>query len=131
VSSNVTPSYAPPASDDRYGNTPTPPAATSAMPSANPATPTTTPYTPPAITPASRQSNAPASSAATVATSTVRIDAPAGQYRPGGTSTYSGVPTTSIEVASRPTTVGPATATTPLPSNVPIYPTGNTSVRTY
>jgi hypothetical protein len=76
--------------------------------------------------------NATAPIAGNVATAeTIRIDAPAGQYRPGGTSTYSGVPT-SVEVASRPASLPPATSTKPLPSNVPIYPTGNnTTGRAY
>jgi hypothetical protein len=127
----VTPNYTPPASDDRYGGAPTPSAATTATPATNPATPSTPPFVPPPITPIGPQSNAPANSAETVAAAIVRIDVPAGQYRPGGTSSYSGVPTTSIEVASRPTTVAPAPTATPLPSNVPIYPTGNTRVRTF
>jgi len=41
------------------------------------------------------------------------------------------MPANSVEVASRPTTVAPAPTATPLPSNAPIYPAGNTSGRTY
>ena len=131
VPQTVTPNYTPSASDDRYGGAPTPPAASTATPSTIPATPSTPPFAPPPITPIGPQSNATSNNAETVAAATVRIDAPAGQYRPGGTSSYSGVPTTSIEVASRPTTAAPAPAATPLPTSVPIYPTGNTRVRTF
>jgi hypothetical protein len=74
-------------------------------------------------------SNSLATTAPAVTASTVRIDAPAGQYRPGGTSTYPGAPAAPIEVASRPTPASPTQTAAPLPSNVPIYPAGN--VRTY
>jgi hypothetical protein len=115
----ATPSYAPSTGEDRYGiaSTPAPVAATPVSP----------PPVAPISTPASAQPSSLAGTTPTVTASTVRIDAPAGQYRPGGTSTYSGAPTTPVEVASRPTTVTAPAA--PLPSNVPIYPAGN--VRTY
>jgi hypothetical protein len=50
------------------------------------------------------------SSAAPPAAATVCISSPAGQYRPGGTTTYAGLPASGVEIASRPTT-GSASAT--------------------
>lgn len=131
----TTPGYS--YSDDRYG---TPSAATT--PSAvTPAVTVPTTTTTPAVTPAIPQTSTPPYNAASVASATVQITAPAGQYRPGGTSTYTGAPTKAVEVASRPTTAAvapgipsptiPTPGATPLPSQVPIYPTGNTSTRTY
>lgn len=131
------PSTTMPTGDDRYGIAPaaptTAPAAT-AMP-AMPTTPAPPAFSPPPITPVGVNTTpAPMTAAPTTsvaAATAVRIDAPAGQYRPGGTSTYTGTPATNVEVASLPAATTPATSTRPLPSNVPIYPTGNTTGRTY
>jgi hypothetical protein len=63
----------------------------------------------------------------TVSSTTVRITTPPGQYRPGGTSSYTGLPSTPTEIASRPTS-----PTTPSTGAAPSNPTsGNSSVRTY
>jgi hypothetical protein len=126
---------------DRYTMVPDAPLTASAPPNANmpgrerygaaaPDAPmTSVPQTPAAIAaisgadpdryaaaPAASTSISPqnASSAATPsAAATVRISAPAGQYRPGGTSTYTGSPTSGIEVASRPTTSTASTVSMP------------------
>lgn len=117
--------------DDRYGITTAAPAPAPAA--AIPPT-TTAPappaFSPPPITPVG-MNPAPAPTHAVATATAVRIDAPAGQYRPGGTSTYTGVPTTNVEVASLPAATTPGTSAKPLPSNVPIYPTGNTTGRAY
>jgi hypothetical protein len=42
-------------------------------------------------------------SEATVAASTVHISSPPGQYRPGGTSSFTGLTNTPMQIASRPT----------------------------
>lgn len=125
-------------SDDRYGASSAAPSTSAVTPAVT--TPSTIASTSPAVTPAIPQTATPPYNAATVAsatsTGTVQITAPAGQYRPGGTSTYTGAPTNAIEVASRPSTTTaiptPQIPTaSPLPGQVPIYPTGNTSTRTY
>jgi hypothetical protein len=89
--------------------------------------PAVAPSVPTPVAPISIPQATVASATPSVVPSTVRIDAPAGQYRPGGTSSYTNTTPAPIEVATRPTTTSPATA--PLPSNAPIYPAGN--VRTY
>ena len=86
------------------------------------------PSTPP-ITPIATPTNSLATTTPSANASTVRIDAPAGQYRPGGTSTYPGAASDSDRSRLPADDVTPAPSAAPLPSNVPIYPAGN--VRTY
>lgn len=76
---------------------------------------------PPTVSPPARQtpfaglaSSAPVSKAVTPASAELQLDAPAGQYRPGGTSTYP------VSVASRPAAT-PA-ASSPYPATSSVYP---------
>jgi hypothetical protein len=65
---------------------------------------------------------------------TVRITAPAGQYRPGGTGTFTGLPT-DVEIAFRPASTVSATAAPTTPAGTatsPVAaPSAETGTRTY
>jgi hypothetical protein len=82
----------------------------------------------PATTPISTPAENPSPSA------TVRITAPAGQYRPGGTGTFTGLPT-DVEIASRPASTVSATTMPTAPAGAVALPaaapTTETGTRTY
>jgi hypothetical protein len=72
------------------------------------------------------------SNAATVAAPTVHIASPPGEYRPGGTSSFTGLTTGPAQVATRPTEGMPPSAAPMTPNGLPSYPTdSNSGVQRY
>ncbi len=120
------PGYATSSGGDRYSVTPVAPAA---MPVTNSTVPTAAPVAVPVTVPIGPQSSTQSAAADIVAAATVRIEGAAGQYRPGGTSTYTGTLPTPIEVAARPS--APATTSAPLPTSFPTVPAGTSSSQRY
>ncbi len=88
-----------------------------------------TPNYPPVAANTTPTTDSPFGAVEPISAATVRITAPLGQYRPGGTSSYSGSP---LEIASRPSSTlqPPAAATWPGQMPPSANPTGS-GLRTY